>query len=419
MKTITEIGQAAKSASYKLAVATTEQKNKALLNMADLLEKYYDDIMEANTLDMANAMAKDKPKAFLDRLMLTEARIKGMAKGLRDLVELPDPIGNIDDTWTGAQGIEITKIRVPLGVIGIIYEARPNVTADGAGICLKTGNAVILRGGSDAINSNLILGRLLSQGAAEAGLPAESVQVVEDTSRETANKMMKLNEYISLLIPRGGKGLIQSVIQNATVPVIETGAGNCHVFVDETANLKKAVDIIINAKTQRPAVCNAIESILIAEKRAEHSLLVIAEALRKAEVEIRGCAQTVEILTANGFKATPATEEDYYAEYGALILSCKIIKDVAEAVDHINKYGTHHSDCIITEDEENAKFFQAGVDSAAVYVNASTRFTDGEQFGFGAEIGISTQKLHARGPMGLNEMTGYKYLVKGDGQIRQ
>lgn len=419
MKTINEIGLAAQQASYKLAMATTKQKNQALLNMAEALEKYYDDIMEANTLDMANAMAKDKPKAFLDRLMLTENRIKGMAKGLRDLVELPDPIGIVDNKWTAAQGIEITKIRVPLGVVGIIYEARPNVTADGAGICLKTGNAVILRGGSDAINSNLILGRILSKGVADAGLPAESVQVVEDTSRETANKMMTLNEYINLLIPRGGKGLIQSVIQNATVPVIETGAGNCHVFVDETANLKKAVDIIINAKTQRPAVCNAIESLLIAEKNCEHALTVIAESLRKAEVEIRGCEKTVKILRDNKFKVVEATEEDYYTEYGALIISCKVVKDTAEAIEHINKYGTHHSDCIITEDKDNALMFQKGVDSAAVYVNASTRFTDGEQFGFGAEIGISTQKLHARGPMGLNEMTGYKYLVNGEGQIRK
>ena len=419
MKTINEIGKAARAASYKLAAATTEQKNRALLNMAEQLETYFDDIMEANTLDMANAMANNKPKAFLDRLMLTEERISDMAAGLRALVDLPDPIGKIDRTWTAAQDIEVSKVRVPMGVIGIIYEARPNVTADGAGICLKTGNAVILRGGSDAINSNLIIGRLLAKGIEDAGLPKDSVQVLEDTSRETANKMMTLNEYINLLIPRGGKGLIQSVIKNSTVPVIETGAGNCHVFVDETANLKKAVDIIINAKTQRPAVCNAVESLLIAEKNAEKSLLVIAEALRKAEVEIRGCEKSVEILTANRFAAVPATEEDYYTEYGGLIISCKIVKDVYEAIDHINEHGTHHSDCIVTEDEANAAAFQTGVDSAAVYVNASTRFTDGEQFGFGAEIGISTQKLHARGPMGLEEMTSYKYLIKGDGQIRK
>ena len=419
MKTIMEIGKAAKMAAYKLATATTEQKNQALLNMAEELEVNYDDIMEANTLDMANAMGNNKPQAFLDRLMLTEERIKGMAAGLRALVDLPDPIGTVDRTWTAAQEIEVQKVRVPMGVIGIIYEARPNVTADGAGICLKTGNAVILRGGSDAINSNLIIGRLLAKGIQDAGLPAESVQVVEDTSRETANKMMSLNEYINLLIPRGGKGLIQSVINTATVPVIETGAGNCHVFVDETANLKKAVDIIINAKTQRPAVCNAIESLLVAEGKAHRALPVIAESLRKAKVEIRGCEKTVEILKENRFDVTPATEEDYYTEYGSLILSCKVVKDVYEAVDHINEHGTHHSDCIITEDETNAKVFQMGVDSAAVYVNASTRFTDGEQFGFGAEIGISTQKLHARGPMGLEEMTSYKYLVCGDGQIRK
>lgn len=419
MKTILEIGQAAREAAYQLAAAPTEQKNRALLNMAEQLEKNYDDIMEANTLDMANAMAKDKPKAFLDRLMLTENRIQGMAKGLRDLVELPDPVGTVDAHWKGAQDIDITKIRVPLGVIGIIYEARPNVTADGAGICLKTGNAVILRGGSDAINSNLILGRLLAKGIAEAELPPSSVQVVEDTSRDTANKMMTLNRYIDLLIPRGGKGLIQSVVQNATVPVIETGAGNCHIFVDETADLKKAVDIIINAKVQRPAVCNAVESLLVAEGIAEKALPVIAEALRKEKVEIRGCARTVEILRQMNFPVTEATEEDYDTEYSALIISCKVVKDVKEAVAHINLHGTHHSDCIITQTRYHAEYFQVAVDSAAVYVNASTRFTDGEQFGFGAEIGISTQKLHARGPMGLNEMTGYKYLVNGNGQIRK
>lgn len=419
MKTINEIGKAAKAASYKLAAATTEQKNQALLNMAEELEVNFDFIMEANTLDMANAMGNNKPQAFLDRLMLTEERIKGMAAGLRALVELPDPIGKTERTWKAAQEIEITKVRVPMGVIGIIYEARPNVTADGAGICLKTGNAVILRGGSDAINSNLIIGRLLAKGIADAGLPAECVQVLEDTSRETANKMMSLNEYINLLIPRGGKGLIQSVIKNATVPVIETGAGNCHIFVDETANLKKAVDIIINAKTQRPAVCNAVESLLVAEKNAHRSLPVIAESLRKAKVEIRGCEKTVEILRENRFDVTAATEEDYSAEYGGLVLSCKVVKDVYEAIEHINQYGTHHSDCIMSEDEASIKAFQTGVDSAAVYVNASTRFTDGEQFGFGAEIGISTQKLHARGPMGLEEMTSYKYLVCGNGQVRK
>lgn len=419
MKTIVEIGKAAKAASYKLATATTEQKNQALLNMAEELEKNFDDIMEANTLDMANAMANDKPKSFLDRLMLTEQRIDDMAAGLRALVDLPDPVGKVQRTWTAAQGIEISRVSVPMGVIGIIYEARPNVTADGAGICVKTGNAVILRGGSDAINSNLIIGRVLAKGAERAGLPAECVQVVEDTGRETANKMMTLNEYISLLIPRGGKGLIKSVIQNATVPVIETGAGNCHVFVDETANLKKAVDIIMNGKIQRPAVCNSVESLLVASSIAERALPVIAEDLRKAEAEIRGCEKTVDILSKNGFAVQAATEEDFYTEYNSLIISVKVVADVNEAVEHINEHGTHHSDCIITENKENAAIFQRGVDSAAVYVNASTRFTDGEQFGFGAEIGISTQKLHARGPMGLEEMTSYKYLVTGDGQVRE
>ncbi len=308
---------------------------------------------------------------------------------------------------------------MPLGVIGSFYCGRPQVTADGAVIGLKTGNAVILRGGSDAINSNRIIGRVLAKGVARAGLPEDSVQVVADTGRETANQMMTLNEYINLLIPRGGKGLIQSVLKNATVPVIETGAGNCHVFVDESANLKKAVDIIINGKVQRPSVCNSVESLLVAESIAKRALPVIAESLRKAKVEIRGCEKTVAILSADGFAVQPATEEDFYTEYNSLIISCKVVSDVNEAVEHINEHGTHHSDCIITENRENAAIFQRGVDSAAVYVNASTRFTDGEQFGFGAEIGISTQKLHARGPMALEEMTSYKYLVSGDGQVRE
>ena len=416
---IKEIGRKAQAAAQVLAAAGSEQKNQALELMAQQLLQNTEQILSANAQDMAAAKEKGMTVAFQDRLLLTEERIQDMATGLLALAELPDPIGEIEDSWQGAQGIEISKVRVPLGVIGIIYEARPNVTADGAGICLKTGNAVILRGGSDAINSNLAIGELLSKGAEMAGLPKASVQVVSDTSREVATELMRMNEYLSLLIPRGGAGLIQSVLKNATVPVIETGVGNCHIFVDETANLEMAAAILINAKTQRPSVCNAAESLLVAAGCAEKALPYLAKALIDAGVEIRGCEKTAAILAKAGLACTPATDEDYYKEYGALIISCKVVADCRAAIEHINKYGSHHSECIVTENPENARMFQALVDAAAVYANVSTRFTDGFQFGFGAEIGISTQKMHARGPMGLREMTSYKYIISGDGQIRK
>jgi len=413
---ILEVGKAAKAASAALAAADSATKNKALELMAAELINHTDEILAANAIDMAAAKEKGMTVAFQDRLLLTEARVKDMADGLLALKALPDPIGEVEKSWDAAQGIHIEKVRVPLGVIGIIYEARPNVTADGAGICLKTGNAVILRGGSDAINSNLAVGALLAKGAAAAGLPAESVQVVADTSRDTATKLMQMNEYLNLLIPRGGAGLIQSVVKNATVPVIETGVGNCHIFVDATADVEMAKNILINAKTQRPAVCNAAEGLLIAEENAAEVLPVLAAALKEAGVEIRGCEKVQAILGAD---CVPATEEDFYKEYGALIISCKVVKDVQEAIEHINKYGSRHSECIVSRDEANIKLFQALVDAAAVYANVSTRFTDGFQYGFGAEIGISTQKMHARGPMGLYEMTSYKYVISGEGQCRK
>ncbi len=363
---------------------------------------------------MAAAREKGMPKAFLDRLLLTEARIEDMAEGLKALMVLPDPIGEVDKMWRAAQDIQVGKVRVPLGVIGIICEARPNVTADAAGICLKTGNSVILRGGSDALVSNKAVAGVLSRAAASVGLPEGSVQIIEDTSRETATQMMRLNQYIDVLIPRGGAGLIKSVVENASVPVIETGVGNCHIYVEKSADFAMAVNIILNAKTQRPAVCNAAEGILVDEAIAEGFLPLLGQKLAEAGVEIRGCAKTVALIK----EAKAATDEDYFTEYGALIISVKVVTGIEEAIAHINHYGSKHSEAIITNDYANAGKFQREVDAAAVYVNASTRFTDGFQFGFGAEIGISTQKLHARGPMGLEAMTSIKYIVNGNGQVR-
>ena len=420
MKTdILAIGAAARAAALELASADTEKKNQALCLMAAELRKHQADILAANGEDMSNGREKGMPAAFLDRLLLTETRLEEMAHGLELLAALPDPIGKVEKGWYAAQNIRVEKVRVPLGVVGIIYEARPNVTADGAGICLKTGNAVILRGGSDAIHSNIAIGYALAAGAEKAGLPKAAVQVVEDTSREVATQMMRMNQYLDVLIPRGGAGLIQSVVKNATVPVIETGVGNCHIFVDDSADLAMAKGILLNAKTQRPSVCNAAESLLVSQGCAEAALPELGKALTEAGVEIRGCEQTRAILQKAGVPVQAAAEEDYYQEYGALILSCKVVADVEAAIAHINQYGSKHSEAIITRDYDHARRFQRGVDAACVYVNASTRFTDGFQFGFGAEIGISTQKLHARGPMGLEEMTSVKYLIDGNGQVRK
>ena len=408
-------GQLAKEASYQLAVMTTEEKNKGLLAMADALETAMADVMAANALDMDAAKANGKPQAFLDRLLLNESRIKDMADGLRAVAELPDPVGHVEEMWLNKDNLQIGKVAVPLGVIGMIYEARPNVTADAAALCLKSGNAVMLRGSGDAIHSNKKIAAVLSAAAEQAGIPAGAIQLVEDTSRETANEMMRLNEYLDVLIPRGGAGLIQNVVKNATVPVIETGVGNCHIYVDETANLQMAVDIIMNGKVQRPGVCNATESLLVHRNIAEKLLPMAAEQLLNAGVELRGCPETMHYIS----QCSQATVEDYATEFHSLILSVKVVDSMDEAILHIRKYGTKHSEVIVTNDYTNARKFQQMVDAAVVYVNASSRFSDGFQFGFGAEIGISTQKLHARGPMGLKALTSYKYIVNGEGQVRK
>lgn len=407
-------GQKAKEASYVLMNATTTEKNNALLKMAEVLLKNSKEILEANKKDLENAIEKGTPKAMLDRLALDENRINGMADGLKDVVSLPDPIGEVTGMWKRPNGLQIGKQRVPLGVIGIIYEARPNVTCDAAGLCLKSGNVVILRGGKEAINSNVAIVKALREGVKEAGLPEEVIQLVENTDREVATEMMKLNQYIDVLIPRGGAGLIQSVVQNATVPVIETGTGNCHVYVDCDADLEMAKNIVINAKTSRPSVCNAEEKLLVNEKIAKEFLPIIYKALKEKDVEVRGDKKVLEVLN----EATEIQDDEWGKEYLDYIIGVKIVKDVDEAINHINKYGTGHSEAIITNNYENSQKFLQRVDAAAVYVNASTRFTDGSEFGFGAEIGISTQKLHARGPMGLNELTTNKYIIYGNGQVR-
>lgn len=414
MSELIKKGQKAKAASYELMNAGTVKKNEALELMAQKLIAYKEEIIKENKKDLERAMEKGTSKAMLDRLSLDEGRIEGMANGLRKVAALADPIGEVTGMWNRPNGLQIGKQRVPLGVIGIIYEARPNVTSDAAGLCLKSGNVVILRGGSEAINSNIAVVKALSEGIKEAGLPAECVQLVEDTSREVASEMMRLNDYIDVLIPRGGAGLIQAVVQNSTVPVIETGTGNCHVYVDSEADLEMAKNIVVNAKTSRPAVCNAEEKLLVNAAVAEEFIPVIVKALREKKVEIRGDERTMKIVA----DINEATEEDWGKEYTDYIISIKVVDTLEEAINHINKYGTGHSEAIVTKNYDNSRMFLQKVDAAAVYVNASTRFTDGEEFGFGAEIGISTQKLHARGPMGLNELTTNKYVIYGNGQIR-
>lgn len=408
-------GEMAREASYRLAALSPVAKNEMLLAMAKALEGRREEILEANEHDMGNARQHGMSQALLDRLLLTASRIEDMAQGLRTLVALPDPVGEVEAMWKGAQEIEIGRMRVPLGVIGIIYEARPNVTADAAGLCLKTGNAVLLRGSSDALESNKVITAVLAAAAESAGAPHGSIQLIEDPRREVAVAMMKLNKYLDVLIPRGGAGLIRSVVENATVPVIETGIGNCHVYVDKWADMRVAEEIIINAKTQRPAVCNAAESMLVHADVAAEFLPKAGKRLMEMGVEIRGCGRTLRFLP----QAKPASEEDYAAEYLDLILSVKVVDSLEEAMEHIRRYGTKHSETIVTEHYGNARAFLQGVDAAAVYANASTRFTDGFQFGFGAEIGISTQKLHTRGPMGLKELTTIKYIIYGNGQSRK
>jgi glutamate-5-semialdehyde dehydrogenase len=409
-----EQGKLAQEAARKLGQMSSEKKNEILQAMARALKDRCDYILDCNDLDLKEARGKNASNAFIDRLTLSPDRIEDMSKGIMTLVELKDPVGELISGWRAAKGININKVRVPLGVVGIIYEARPNVTADVAGICLKTGNSVLLRGSRDAFESNRAIVKVLCEAAERCGAPHGAIQLVEDTSRETAEAMMKLNKYIDVLIPRGGAGLIRNVLENATVPVIETGTGNCHIYVDETADLNMACSIVINAKTQRPGVCNAAETLLVHRGIAAEFLPMVCKALQEKGVLIKGCPDCCKLVP----ELTPATEEDYETEFLDMIIAVKIVEDLDAALEHIHQYGTKHSEAIITNDYTKANIFTEQVDAAAVYVNASTRFTDGGQFGFGAEMGISTQKLHARGPMGLQEMTTIKYIIHGQGQIR-
>ena len=411
MQHVKEKALKAKTASMRLAYMGINEKNRVLLSMANALRCASVDILSENAKDIESGKKKGMSAAILDRLALSEARIESMAQGLESVARLDDPVGEVIETVKRPNGLAIGKKRVPLGVIGIIYEARPNVTADAIGLCIKTGNAVVLRGGSDAIRSNQAIVKTTEKAAYAAGLPEGAIQLIDDTSREAAVYMMGLNGIIDVLIPRGGAGLIQSVVKNASVPVIETGVGNCHVYVDQSADLEMGVNIILNAKTSRPSVCNAAETLLVHESIAGVFLPMVAEKL--SNVELRGCEKARAVISAK-----TATEDDYYTEYLDYILAVKVVESLDEAIDHINTYGTKHSEAIVTTDYNSAETFLERVDAAAVYVNASTRFTDGNEFGFGAEIGISTQKLHARGPMGLKELTTIKYIIRGNGQVR-
>lgn len=407
--------QAAKQAAAKLAVTSTAVKNAALLAMAAALEAKQSEILAANERDMTAAAAKGMKSSMLDRLKLTAERISGMADGLRQVAGLADPVGNVIDGKTLPNGLHITKIRVPLGVIGIIYEARPNVTADAAGLCLKSGNAVILKGGSEAMESNKTVAAILAQAAEGAGIPAGSIQFIDTSDRQAVQDLIHMNGLVDVVIPRGGAGLIQAVVRNASVPVIETGAGVCHTYVDKDADVEMAMKIAFNAKVQRPSVCNAMETLLVHKDIADKFLPMMLMMYNSSAVEIRGD----EAVQEYSGQVHAATEEDWSTEYGDLRLSVKIVDSIEEAMAHIAKYGTGHSECIVTNNYQAAQLFQYTVDAAAVYVNASTRFTDGNEFGFGAEIGISTQKLHARGPMALPELTSTKYLINGNGQVRK
>ncbi len=412
--TLQEIGQKAKEVSHVLGILGTEEKNRGLRGVADALVSGQDGILAANEKDMEKARENGMSQGLLDRLKLTPARIEGMAEGLRQVADLEDPVGEVISMKQRPNGLMIGQKRVPLGVIGMIYEARPNVTADAFGLCFKSGNAVILKGGSDAIYSNLAIVEQIRKGLSDAGLPEDAVLLIADTSRAVTRDFMKLNEYVDVLIPRGGAGLIKTVVENSTIPVIETGTGNCHIYVDETADLSMAADIVFNAKTQRIGVCNACESLVVHKNAAEKFLPVIRERLAQKHVEIRGDKRACAIEPS----FAEASEEDWGKEYLDYILSCRIVDSLDEAISHINRYSTGHSEAIVTKDYESAQRFLNEIDSAAVYVNASTRFTDGFEFGFGAEIGISTQKLHARGPMGLKELTTTKYIIYGNGQVR-
>lgn len=413
MTSLNQIGKQAQIAARQLAILDTASKNKGLIAMADALIANQTAILTANKQDLANA--NEMPKKFLDRLMLNEQRITDMANGLRSIAQLSDPTAQIDRGWISADGLQIIQRRVPLGVIGIIFEARPNVTADAAGLTFKSGNAVILRGGKEALQTNLAIAKALREALTQSGLPADAIQMVADPSHQSAQEMMNLTKYIDVLIPRGGRGLIQRVVKTATVPVIETGAGNCHVYVDRDADLEMATAIAVNAKVQRPSVCNAAEKLLIHRQVASTYLPVIAKALIKHGVQLRGDEAARKIVP----EIIPVTAEDWDTEYNDLIMAVKVVDSFDAAITHINDHSTHHSETIITNNLERGRKFQEQIDSACVYVNASTRFTDGGMFGFGAEIGISTQKLHARGPMGLHQLTTIKYEITGNGQIRK
>ena len=423
MSYIEELGEKAKIASKKLLTLDTKTKNRALLAIADELINKKDKIKAANKIDLENGKASGLSFALLDRLELTDSRIEGMAQSLREIAAFVDPIGEILTGWNHENGMSIAKKRVPLGVIGMIYESRPNVTIDSAGLSIKSSNAVILRGSSNAINSNIYLNKLFNEVGEKAGLPKNSVQLIEKTDRKLVKEMITLDKFIDVLIPRGGKGLKKFIIENATIPVIETGAGVCHIFVDESADIEMALPIIENAKTQRPSTCNSIETVLVHRKIAEKILPELTEMLLKDKVELRYSEEAYKIVKNTDFghkeNLKLATEEDFGAEYLDMIMSLKLVDNVEEAIEYINEHGTHHSDSIMTKNIDNAEKFLNEVDSAAVYLNVSTRFSDGGEFGFGGEIGISTQKLHARGPMGVRELTTTKYVIRGNGQIRE
>ena len=412
---ILEICQKAKTASAQLAKASVEQRNKALCNMADSLENCCITILEANMKDVEAARAKGVKETLIDRLILDKKRVSSMASNLREIAKLPNPVGEIVKTWTRPNGLIIGQIRVPLGVIGIIYESRPDVTSEASGLCIKSGNAIILRGGSDAINSNMGIGDALRAALEETGLTKDIIQVVPVTDRSFAEKLMTMREYIDVLIPRGGASLIKTVVEKSTIPVIETGTGNCHIYVEEDADLNRAVDIVINAKCQRPGTCNAAEKLIVHKSVARQFLPKVVSALNLNGVEVRACKKTMELLP----NLKPAIEEDWGTEYLDLIIAIKIVEDLDEAIVHINKYGTKHSESVLTADFNKALKFINEIDAAAVYWNASTRFTDGNQFGLGAEIGISTQKLHARGPMSVQQLTTTKFFILGRGHIRE
>ena len=408
------LGQKAGVVKYELQALTTNQKNQALTHVADMLITRYEEILKANAIDIATGEEKGMHKGLLDRLRLTTDRIAAMSEGLMQIVELPDPIGEVMETFDRPNGLSISKVRVPLGVVGIIYESRPNVTADAFGLCFKTGNAVILKGGTDALNSNRAITNVIRDALKDCKINPDAIQLIDSADRAVTGAFMRLNRYVDVLIPRGGAGLIRAVVENSTIPVIETGTGNCHIYVDKYADMDMALRIIENAKTQRIGVCNACESLVVHKDIAEEFLPKLEVMLRSKDVEIRADEEACNIM----LDCTKATEEDFGTEYLDYIISVKIVESIKEAVEHINKYNTKHSEAIITKDVTRANIFTSRVDAACVYVNASTRFTDGFEFGFGAEIGISTQKLHARGPMGLKELTSYKYTILGDGQIR-